>query len=100
MMVIENAIITIDPAMADTFEKAVAQGAPIFRAATGCHGMALQRIVDDPARYRLIVIWETIAHHVPMFWESPGFKEWQGLVAKYFAGVPSLEYNEVVQTYF
>lgn len=99
-MIIENAIITIDPATAAAFENAVALGEPIFRAAPGCSGMALHRIVDDPSRYRLLVTWESKAHHVPMFWESAGFKQWQDLVAPYFVGVPSLEYNEVAGHYF
>lgn len=99
-MVIENAVITIDPARADAFERAVAEGAAIFRVAEGCRSMALHRIVDDPARYRLLVSWDSIAHHVPMFWESPGFKAWQGLVAGFFIGVPSLEYNDVAGNYF
>lgn len=99
-MVIENAVITIDPDKAEAFERAVAQGVPIFRAAAGCSGMALHRIVDDPSRYRLLVTWETIAHHVPAFWESPGFKQWQTLVAGYFVGMPILEYNEIAGFYF
>lgn len=99
-MVIENAIITIDPANAEAFERAVAKGTPIFRAADGCRGMALHRIVGDGSRYRLLVKWDSVTHHVPVFWESTGFAEWQDLVAHFFADVPSLEYNEVVETHF
>lgn len=99
-MVIENAVITIDPKKAEAFESAVARCVEIFRSAPGCHGMALERIVDDPSRYRLLIKWETIAHHVPMFWESPGFKAWQSTVASFFVATPELEYNETVATYF
>ena len=99
-MIIENAIITVDPDKAEAFEQAVAKGEPIFRAAAGCHGMALHRIAGEPGRDRLLVTWESKARHVPDFWESPGFKNWQELVRHFFLGTPSLEYNEVVQTYF
>jgi hypothetical protein len=54
-MIIENAVITIDPGQAIAFETAVGDCVEIFRAAQGCHGMALLRIVDEPGRYRLII---------------------------------------------
>ncbi|MCP3731382.1 antibiotic biosynthesis monooxygenase [Sphingomonas sp. MG17] len=99
-MVIENAIITIDPENAEAFEGAVAKATPIFRAAPGCRGLALHRIVGDGSQYRLLVQWDTVEHHVPMFWESAGFAEWQTLTAHYFTATPLLEYNEPVETYF
>jgi quinol monooxygenase YgiN len=99
-MIIENAVITIDPGQAIAFETAVGDCVEIFRAAQGCHGMALLRIVDEPGRYRLIIKWETKAHHAPMFWESPGFRQWRARVAGFFTETPVLEYNDPVAFYF
>ena len=99
-MVIENAVITIDPDTRDDFERAVGECVNIFRSAEGCHGMGLVRVVDDPSRYRLIIKWETVAHHESIFWESQGFKDWRSHVAKFFTETPILEYNEIVEIYF
>lgn len=99
-MIIENAVISIDPPQAEAFEQAVGQCVEIFRAAEGCLGMALDRIVDEPGRYRLLVRWQTKAHHAPIFWESAGFQEWRARVAHFFVRTPVLEYNEPVATYF
>ena len=93
-MVIENAVITIDPARAAEFEAAVAAATPIFRAAEGCRGMALQRIVEEDGRYRLLVTWETIEHHKTIFWNSPGFQHWRSLAAQFYDETPLLEYDD------
>lgn len=99
-MIVENAIIVIDPEKAAAFESAVGECVEIYRAAEGCHGMALLRISDEPGRYRLIIKWETKAHHAPMFWDSFGFHQWRARVAGFFTETPLLEYNDPVAVYF
>ena len=99
-MVIENAIITIAPEQTGAFERAVSECVGIFRAAEGCHGVALDRILDQPGRYRLLIKWETKAHHAPLFWESPGFQLWRSRVSHFFVETPVLEYNEPIAIYF
>jgi len=59
-MITEIAHIKIDPARAADFEAAVAAAVPHFKAAKGCHAMRLERVIEDPAQYRLSVDWETV----------------------------------------
>ncbi len=99
-MIYEIAIITIDPANAAAFESAVAQAAPLFKAAPGCHGMALERGIEEPGKYRLIVQWESLAHHTELFRNSESFGQWRALVGGYFVGAPSVDHSEVVGRYF
>ncbi len=91
---------TIDPARAAEFEAAVAQAAPAFREAEGCHGMALERVIEDPARYRLVVRWESVDHHTVTFRNSPAFQTWRGLAGPFFAAPPVVEHTETVATHF
>jgi len=79
-MVTEIAYITIDPANAAQFEAAVAAAAPVFRAAEGCRGMRLERVVEDAAQYRLSVDWDSVAHHAlagPFFVGAPRVEHWE-----------------------
>ena len=99
-MVTEIAQITIDPSQAAGFEAAVAQAAPLFRAARGCHGMALERTVEDPARYRLVVRWETREDHTVAFRGSPAFLEWRALAGPFFKAPPVVEHTLSVGNYF
>ena len=56
------------------------------------HGMALERSIEKPARYRLFVKWETVEHHTRDFRNSPDFAEWRKLVGYCFASPPEVEH--------
>lgn len=86
-MINEIAILTIDPANASAFEAAVAEAAPLFKSAQGCHGMALERGIEDPAQYRLLVRWESIDHHMIAFRNSESFKHWRARVGTILSGL-------------
>jgi quinol monooxygenase YgiN len=99
-MITELAIITIDPNRAGAFEAAVARATPIFRAAEGCHGMALERVTEDASRYHLVVTWESVEHHTNLFRGSPGFRSWRELVGSFFAAPPIVWHTELVARHF
>jgi quinol monooxygenase YgiN len=99
-MITEIAVLTIDPADAAAFEAAVAQAAPCFQNAAGCHGMALERVIEDPARYHLVVQWETVEHHMVTFRAAPAFQTWRGLAGPFFRSPPVVEHTRRVAHYF
>jgi quinol monooxygenase YgiN len=99
-MINEIAIITIDPANAAAFEAAVAKAAPLFKSAQGCHGMALERGIESPATYRLLVKWESVSHHMELFRNSEDFGKWRLLVSHYFVGPVVMDHSETVQNWF
>lgn len=99
-MINEIVIITIDPANARAFEAAVAKAAPLFNAADGCHGMALERGIEDPAQYRLLVEWESVDHHMVGFRGSDAFQQWRALVGDYFVAQVAMSHSETVEQYF
>lgn len=99
-MITEIAYITIDPAKADDFEAAVASAASVFQAADGCHGMALERVVEDPAQYRLRVLWESLEHHMVTFRNSDAFQVWRGLAGPFFVKPPHVEHWDTSASHF
>jgi heme-degrading monooxygenase HmoA len=99
-MVTEIAHITIEAASAADFEAAVAQAVPFFRAADGCRGFALQRVLEDPTRYQLVVRWDTLEHHTVGFRNSENFLEWRRLASPFFAKPPVVEHCALVEQYF
>jgi len=99
-MVTEIAYIKIDPARAADFEAAVAAAAPIFEAGEGCHGMRLERVVEDSALYRLSVDWKSIDHHMVTFRESDGFQQWRALAGPFFIEPPKVEHWTRVGEFF
>ena len=97
-MILEIAQVDVKPGMEAEFESGVAKAAPLFRRAKGCTGLALQRSIEMPARYRLFVKWETVENHTVDFRGSENFVEWRGLVGQYFASPPEVEHTKKVLT--
>ena len=91
-MIQEIAQIDVKPGMEAEFEKGVADAAPLFKSAKGCHGMALQRSVEEPQRYRLFVDWESVEAHNIDFRQSENFQKWRALVGHCFASPPYVEH--------
>jgi heme-degrading monooxygenase HmoA len=97
-MVTEIAQIDIKPGMEAEFESGVQKAAPLFKRAKGCRSMDLQRSIEKPARYRLLVGWETVENHTNDFRGSADFQEWRKLVGHCFAAPPEVEHvTQVVQ---
>lgn len=95
-MVFEIAQIEVKPGAAAAFEAAVAQAAPLFKAAKGCLSLRLDRSLELPERYRLVVGWETVEDHMVGFRESAAFATWRELAGPHFAAPPQVEHVNTV----
>ena len=94
-MVFEIAEIEIKPGEESAFEAAVAKAAPLFQRAKGCFSMQIQRTVERPSVYRLVVGWDTIEDHTVHFRESEDFQEWRRLAGPHFAKPPRVEHTTI-----
>lgn len=97
-MIREIALIEVTPGREEAFEAGVREAAPLFLRARGCHGMHLERGIEHPSRYRLVVLWETVEDHMFTFRESADFQEWRRLVGPCFAAPPQVEHTQEVVT--
>lgn len=89
-MIHEIASLTIDPARSAAFEAAVARARPFFAVADGFLSFGLQRVIENPARYQLIVGWDSVEAHMVRFRASPGLQEWRRLAGPFFVEPPSV----------
>lgn len=99
-MVLESADILVQPGMEADFEAAVRAATPLFQRARGCGGMLVQRGVENPRLYRLLVQWATLEDHNVHFRGSADFDEWRRLVGPYFDGTPVVSHFESVHEGF
>jgi len=95
-MVFEIAQIDVKPGSEAEFESGVAKAAPLFKRAKGCRSMELQRSIEQPSRYRLLVGWDTVESHTVDFRGSADFQEWRKLVGHCFASPPQVEHTTQV----
>jgi heme-degrading monooxygenase HmoA len=99
-MVYEIAQIDIRPGTHADFEAGVQRCAPLFQRARGCQGMQLQRSVEQPDHYFLVVTWDTVEDHMVHFRESADFQTWRAEVGPYFASPPQVQHTTVALTGF
>ena len=94
-MIREVAEIAVKDGTEAEFVAAVEKAVPIFRAAKGCSAMRLEKVVETPGLFRLIVLWETLEDHTVTFRGSEGFQAWRGLVGPFFAQPPRVDHSEM-----
>ncbi len=94
-MIIEIAEIEVKPGEEAAFEAAVAEAASLFKRSKGCRAMELQRGVEKPSKYRLVVKWETLDDHIVHFRASEEFQEWRRLIGPHVAGAPTVEHTSI-----
>jgi len=95
-MIHEKASILVKPGMGGQFEQGFLEALPLFKRAKGCHGARLERSVEDPLRYLVIVGWETLEDHVVVFRASEDYGRWRDLVGAFFAAPPSVDHTKIV----
>jgi heme-degrading monooxygenase HmoA len=93
-MILEAAVLLVRDEEGAAFEAAMVQAAPVIAGSPGYLSHELQRCVETPGRYLLLVRWETLEAHTVGFRQSAAFGEWRGIVGPFFAGAPMVEHYE------
>lgn len=96
-MILEHADIRIDPSQASAFEEAILRGVnTVIAHAKGFKGFKVNRSMESPGRYLLMIYWDTLEDHTVGFRGSPAFAEWRAIVGPFFAQPPVVEHLELV----
>ena len=83
-MILEIAILNLKPGQCESFEAAFAQAVPIVQAAQGYISHELQRCIETPDRYVLLIKWQTLEDHVTGFRGSAAYQEWRARLHHYY----------------
>jgi heme-degrading monooxygenase HmoA len=92
----EIANIVVKPGLEAAFEEGVAKAAALFQRARGCKALSLQRGIEEPTHYRLVVQWDTVEDHMVHFRQSEDFQGWRALVGHTFERPPQVEHVSTV----
>jgi heme-degrading monooxygenase HmoA len=91
-VILERAIFQVRPGSEQDFEAAVAQAKDVIAQAGGFRSLRLQRGIEQPSTYLLLVEWNSVEDHVQGFRESELFVRWRELIGPYFATAPEVEH--------
>lgn len=89
-MILEVAILDVKPGQEDAFEVAFTKAQQIISGMRGYLSHELQRCLEEPSRYLLLVRWETLEDHTIGFRESPEYQRWRGLLHHFYDPFPEV----------
>ena len=78
------------------FEAAFEEASAIISSMPGYLSHELQRSVESPNRYFLLVRWETLEAHTRGFRGSEEYREWKRLLHGFYDPFPTVEHFEAV----
>ena len=92
-MILEHADIRIHPGQQTRFDAAIARGVEtVIAKAKGYRGHKVQKGIESPERYLLMIYWETLENHTVDFRGSAAFADWRAIVGPFFAVPPTVEH--------
>ena len=92
-MILELADIRIAPGKGAEFDAAIIRGVEtVISKARGFRGYKVNRGIESPERYILMIFWDTLENHTVDFRESAAFLDWRAIVGLYFASPPVVEH--------
>jgi heme-degrading monooxygenase HmoA len=92
-MILELADIRIQAGQQADFDIAIQRGLDeVISKATGFCGYKVNKGIESPERYVLMIFWETLENHTVDFRESPAFLQWRAIVGPFFASPPVVEH--------
>lgn len=92
-MILEVADIRIQPGQQAAFDEAIVRGVTaVISQARGFRGWKVNKGVESPERYLLMIFWDTLEDHTVAFRGGPLFTQWRAIVGPYFAQPPQVEH--------
>lgn len=87
-MILEVAILSVRFGQGAEFEKAFREAQRIISAARGYVSHQLQRCMEKPDRYVLLVKWRSLEDHTQGFRGSPEYSEWKKRLHHFYDPFP------------
>jgi heme-degrading monooxygenase HmoA len=92
-LILELADIRIQPGRQAEFDAAIVRGIEtVITRSKGFRGYKVNKGIESPERYLLMIFWDTLENHMVDFRESPAFGEWRAIVGPFFAQPPQVEH--------
>ncbi len=96
-MILEHCDIEIHSGKQEEFEEAILRGVEtVIAKSKGFQGYKVHHSIESPARYLLMIYWDTLENHTLDFRGSPAFVDWRTIVGPFFAKPPVVEHFTLV----
>ncbi len=95
-MILEVAMLDVIPGQESEFETAFEQAQKIISRINGYVSHQLQKCIETPNRYILLVNWQTLEDHTKGFRESDEYQTWRAMLHHFYDPFPTVEHYKKV----
>ena len=97
-MITEHAVLPVLPGRAGEFIETMDRAKAIIAASPGFISLRVERGIERPDTFLLLVAWETLEDHTEGFRGSEAYQEWRTLLHHFYEPAPVVEHFETVVT--
>ncbi|WGS83975.1 antibiotic biosynthesis monooxygenase [Methylomonas sp. UP202] len=99
-MILEIATLNVIAGREEAFEAAFEKASHIIATMNGYISHQLQRCIESPSQYLLLVNWATLEDHTTGFRGSAKYEEWRALLHHFYDPFPVVEhYTLLMENY-
>ena len=95
-MILEVAILNVKLGQEAEFASVFEKAQKIISSMNGYVSHQLQKCIENPNRYILLVNWQTLEDHTKGFRESDEYQEWRAMLHHFYDPFPIVEHYEKV----
>jgi len=93
-VILEHAVLDVVQGEAQRFEQAFDRAQALIASMPGFGSLRLERCVETPSRYLLLVDWDRLEDHTEGFRGSAKYEEWRRLLHHFYDPFPAVEHYE------
>ena len=97
-MILESAVLDVKSGQEEQFEMAFREAQRIISASPGYLAHELQRCLEKPNRYLLLVRWRRLEDHTVGFRKSEPYQRWKALLHHFYDPFPVVEHYVAISS--
>jgi len=97
-VITEHALLEVVPGQEDAFLESMEKAKSLIAGNPGFVSLRVERCVERPCAFLLLVEWETLEDHTEGFRGSAAYEEWRAALHHFYDPFPVVEHFEAVIT--
>jgi heme-degrading monooxygenase HmoA len=97
-VITEHAVLEVIPGQEQAFVDAMGTAKALIAASPGFVSLRVERCIECPSCFLLLVEWETLEDHTEGFRGSAAYEEWRAALHHFYDPFPVVEHFEAVVT--
>ena len=95
-MITEHALLDVVPGRELEFVGAMQRAKSLIAASPGFVSLRVERCLERPSRFLLLVEWERLEDHTDGFRRSSAYEEWRAALHHFYDPFPAVQHFEAV----